>query len=332
MALTEELRYNGLKNPTNEVDISFDGYVSKRSRKFEKHLEGGIPDYAYASDYTLRQKIKSIPGAYRFFKAFNSQVVPLMKQKYNLSAAKVSPSQFPQIYEMVASCANTLGIGIPSVYIEPNLAEMNAFAYATEDAEPMIVLYSSMLERFSLEELKAVIGHECGHIHNLHGVYNTAASVLLTSFQNTLLMSIPGIQQLLGLMSRPLEYALKAWNRAAEVTCDRAGIICAGEVESSLSSQAKLTSGGILNQETLDIDELLKQYDVMRGNPVRFYEWTMDHPLSVRRIMADKEFMNSQVFYDWHPEMKRPDMRLYTKQELDARCDKIISVTKSEKR
>ena len=332
MVLTDELAYHQRENPTNEVDVSFQNYVSNRSRKFERHLDGGIPDYAYSSDFTLRQKIKSIPGAYRFFKVFNSQVVPLMKQKYNLSAAKVSSAQFPQIYEMAKSCASTLGIGIPSVYIEPNLGEMNAFTYATEDAEPMIVIYSSMLERFSPEELKAIIGHECGHIHNLHGVYNTAASVLLTSFQNTLLMSIPGIQQLLSLMSKPLEYALKAWNRAAEVTCDRAGIICAGEVDSSLSSQAKLMSGGILNQETLNIDELLKQYDVMRENPVRFYEWTMDHPLSVRRIMADKEFMNSQVFYDWHPEMKKPNMRLYTKQELDARCDNIISVTKSEKR
>ena len=33
MALTEELRYNGLKNPTNEVDISFDGLCVKAQPK-----------------------------------------------------------------------------------------------------------------------------------------------------------------------------------------------------------------------------------------------------------------------------------------------------------
>lgn len=332
MDLTDERMLNNMKNPTSDVNISFEQYVTGRSRKFEKHLNGGIPDYAYGSDYLLRQKIKAIPGAYRFFKAFNNQVVPVMKQKYNLSSARVSPGQFPKIYEIVRDCANTLGIGIPTVYIEPNLVEMNAFAYAVEDAEPMIVIYSSLLERLTLPELKAVIGHECGHIHNMHGIYNTAANLFLTSLQTTLLLSIPGIQQLFVLMSKPLEYALKAWSRAAEVTCDRAGIICAGEVESSLSGEAKFMSGGAFDQDALNIDELLKQYDTMRDNPVRFHEWTMDHPLTVRRILADKEFMNSQVFYDWHPELKKPDMRLYTKQELDARCDKIISVTKSEKR
>jgi len=37
-------------NPTNEVDISFSKYVAKRGGRFDSHLEGGIPDYAYASD------------------------------------------------------------------------------------------------------------------------------------------------------------------------------------------------------------------------------------------------------------------------------------------
>ena len=56
------------------------------------------------------------------------------------------------------------------------------------------------------------------------------------------------------------------------------------------------------------------------------------HPAGVRRILAAKEFINSQVFYDWHPELKAPDMHLYPKEELDARCARYISVTKNEGR
>ncbi len=331
MTVTEVIPRSG-SNPTGEVDISFDNYVSARSRKFEKHWVGGIPDYAYASDFALRQKIKAIPGAYRIFKALNSQVVPQMKQQYNMSGTKVTPNQFPQIYQVARECADMLGIGMPAVYIQPDPSVMNAFTYAVEDAEPIVVIYSSMLERLNIDELKAVIGHECGHIHNMHGVYNTAAEILLNTAQNTLLLTIPGIRQLLALVSRPLQFALLAWSRAAEVTCDRAGVLCSGEAESTISVQAKLSSGGILNADTLNIEELLKQYDVMRDNPNRFFEWSSTHPHSVRRIMAAREFMNSQVYYDWHREQKRPDMRLYSKQELDARCDRIVSVTKSEKR
>ena len=217
MTVTEVIPRSG-SNPTGEVDISFDNYVSARSRKFEKHWVGGIPDYAYASDFALRQKIKAIPGAYRIFKALNSQVVPQMKQQYNMSGTKVTPNQFPQIYQVARECADMLGIGMPAVYIQPDPSVMNAFTYAVEDAEPIVVIYSSMLERLNIDELKAVIGHECGHIHNMHGVYNTAAEILLNTAQNTLLLTIPGIRQLLALVSRPLQFALLAWSRAAEVT------------------------------------------------------------------------------------------------------------------
>jgi hypothetical protein len=83
------------ENPTSKVNINFSKYVQNRSRKFEGHLEGGIPDYAYASDCAMRQKIKAIPGAFPFFKAVTSSIVPLQKQINNMQSVKVSPNQFP---------------------------------------------------------------------------------------------------------------------------------------------------------------------------------------------------------------------------------------------
>ena len=60
MALTDELAYHQRENPTNEVDVSFQNYVSNRSRKFERHLDGGIPDYAYSSADSHRRR-RNIP-------------------------------------------------------------------------------------------------------------------------------------------------------------------------------------------------------------------------------------------------------------------------------
>jgi hypothetical protein len=48
--------------------------------------------------------------------------------------------------------------------------------------------------------------------------------------------------------------------------------------------------------------------------------------------MAGREFIKSEVYYKWHPEQKKPNMKLYTKKELDAQCDTFVSVMKSEKR
>ena len=168
-----------MQNPTEDINLNFADYVRERSSRIGKHLQGGIPDYAFASDYATRQKITAIPGAFKLGKAITSQVVPRQRQLCNMNGLRVGPNQFPEIYQMVRECSELLGIGIPTTFITAELGVLNAYAVATEDAEPMIVLNSSMVERFTPQELKSVIGHECGHIHNNHGIYNILASLLI---------------------------------------------------------------------------------------------------------------------------------------------------------
>ncbi|OQA73020.1 MAG: heat shock protein HtpX [Firmicutes bacterium ADurb.Bin248] len=314
-------------NPTDDVDISFSKYVAARNIRYDSHMEGGIPDYAYALDYSLRQKIRAIPGAYPFFKAMSSTYVPLQKQLHNMKSVKVSSNQFPKLHAMLCDCANTLGIGIPTMFVVDGIGVMNAMALTCEDAEPLIIMFSAMVERLTDAEMKAIIGHECGHIHNNHGIYNMAVEFI----KGTASALIPGVGQILALLSVPVFHALQVWSRAGEVTADRAGIICCGEHESTERGDAKLTAGGIMGAE-INIDEFVRQYDMLRSTPVRMMEWLDTHPAAVRRILADREFMKSEVYYKWHPEQKQPNMKLYTKKELDEQCDRFISVTKSEKR
>lgn len=315
-------------NPTDEIDVSFQTYVKNRKALTQSHLENGMPDYAYGSDYLLRQKIKAIPGFYPFAKAITNTYVPRYKQELNLDGLRVGPSQFPDVYEMVQDCARRLGIGIPTVFIKNAPAEINAGAYAMEDDAPLIEITTGLLERVTPGELKAVIGHECGHIHNNHGIYNTAAQLILNSLQIT----IPGIQQIVSLVSTPLRWALMMWSRAGEVTCDRAGAICSDDAEDGITLQAKLIYGAALNRSDVNIDSVLRQYDTLRETPVRLLELEATHPLSVRRIFAIKEFLRSEVLYSWRPEWKTPGMETISKQELDARCERYVSVAKSEKR
>ena len=317
-----------MRNPTDDINLNFADYVRERSSRIGKHLQGGIPDYAFASDYATRQKIAAIPGAFQLGKAITSQVVPRQRQMYNMSGLRVGPNQFPEIYQMVRDCSELLGIGIPTTFITAELGVLNAFALAIEDAEPMIVLNSSIVERMTPQELKAVIGHECGHVHNNHGIYNVLANLLI----NGIGASIPGIREILALVSLPLRVAIQTWSRAAEVTCDRAGVLCCGEADSTISAQSKLLSGGLLSDHQINVDALLEQHDSLRSSPVRMLELLNTHPAGVRRILAAKEFINSQVFYDWHPELKEPDMHLYSKDELDAHCAKYVSVSQNKER
>jgi Zn-dependent protease with chaperone function len=321
-------------NPTQKIDVSFSAYVGTRKALVGAHMVGGIPDYAYGVDHMLMQKMKAMPGVYKLFKALTNQWVPRFKQICNLDCLKVGPSQHPHIYEQVKECARTLGIGIPEVFIRSDAGVINAETVASEDDAPVMVLTSGLVERFTPGEIKTVIGHECGHIHNNHTIYRTAANIIL---DNMLInIPIPVIKELgtivSGLANRALHAALSSWSRAAEVTADRAGLICADDFNDAITAECKLLYGATFTQEDINVDAILKQYDRLRSTSVRMLELETSHPSSVRRILAMKEFMNSDALYKWRPELKIAGMELIGKQELDARCEKYISVLKSEKR
>jgi Zn-dependent protease with chaperone function len=314
-------------NPTDSIDIRFRNYVRNRVSSSEAHLVNGIPDYAYGPDFVMREKIRAMPGAFAFFRAITNQYVPYMKQVQNMNSLRVGPSQFPEVYEMTRDCARRLGIGLPTLYIYPDPTIINAYTLAVEDDSPIIVIHSCLLERFSHGELKAVIGHECGHIHNNHGIYDTAANIILQSMS----AGLPILRQILSLLLLPLRYALQAWSRAGEVTCDRAGVICSDDVNDELTSKAKFLYGGAFGTGEINLESILRQYDMIRSTPVRLLELESTHPLPVRRMFAVREFMNSEILYQWRPEWKTPDLQLIGKQELDARCERYVGVLSSRK-
>ena len=54
---------------------------------------------------------------------------------------------------------------------------LNAGTYGTNE-ESFIVVHSALVDAYTDEELRFVIGHECGHIHNSHVVYLTTLHFL----------------------------------------------------------------------------------------------------------------------------------------------------------
>jgi heat shock protein HtpX len=72
------------------------------------------------------------------------------------------------------------GIGMPEVGIFP-MSQANAFATGWNRNKALVAISSGMLERYSKEEIRAVMGHEIGHVANgdmitltlIQGVINT---------------------------------------------------------------------------------------------------------------------------------------------------------------
>lgn len=317
------------QSPLYGLDSSFRSYVRKRKESSNAHMAGnGLPDYAFAADYELRKKLDSIPHFYSLGKKICATYVSRQLQIINQSGLAVGPNQFPDVYEIGRDCAKRLGIGIPNIYIVNNL-ELNAYTIAMDDTEPLIVIYSGLYERFTSGELRTVIGHECGHIHNQHGIYNMMVQILLEGGVGA--AALGGVSSLL--LSPVLigaQVALNAWSRAEEVTCDRAGMICCERLEDAYSAEAKFLYGAAFGEHTIDYEELEKQLQMQTENIARLEELTSNHPTTVRRIMAEKAFAECELLYQWRPDLRQPGQSLHNKDYVDDLCRKYIQVVKKK--
>jgi Zn-dependent protease with chaperone function len=239
--------------------------------------------YAYVSDRATRMAFTrmkpvelAVTAAVRLFKAVG-------KNQLLGNAVRVGPNQFPRVHTLVTQCADTLGITPPTLYITNN-PMMNAMTFGTND-DSFIIVNSSLIDYFSDDELLSVIGHEAGHIHNSHVVYLTALFYL----KNMASIFLKWIVY-------PAELALSGWLRRAEITCDRAGLLCCKDVEVSRLALAKLALGSTKLRDELNVDAFAEQYEEGKSGAGRYAEYTASHPWISKRLKALKLFGESELY------------------------------------
>jgi Zn-dependent protease with chaperone function len=266
-------------------NLDFKSYVdAKRARRATE--KGGRDDghaYAYVSDRTTRRAFDTAKPVELAVAAAVRLLRKIGKNELLGLAVKVGPEQFPRVHKLTQQCAETLGIATPTVHIR-NDPKLNAFTYGTND-DSFIVLHSALVDHFDDQELKSVIGHECGHIHNDHVVYLTALHYLQTMAR----MFFPWIVA-------PAMLALSGWSRRAEITCDRAGALCCGSIEVSTRALAKLALGSTKLYAELNLDAFLKQYDEGQEGVGKLTEIAASHPWLPKRIKALHAFAESRLY------------------------------------
>jgi len=263
--------------------LDFKSFVEGRKGQRAGGSEGGGHAYSYVSDRNTRMafdKVKpvelAVTAAVRIFKAVG-------KNELLGHAVKVGPNQFPRVHGLTVRCAETLGIAVPTVYIRNNPVA-NAGTFGTND-DSIIVIHSGLIDHFSDEELLSVIGHECGHIHNSHVVYNTALLYLQTMASLFLRWIV-----------KPAELALSGWMRRAEITCDRAGMLCSKSLDVSTRALAKLALGSTKLYEELNMEAFLDQYEEGKDGVGKYTELNASHPWLPKRVMALRAFSESELY------------------------------------
>ena len=144
---------------------------------------------------------------------------------------RVTPTCMPDLFSDMSVVVSKVGIEMPDLYVY-NDPVMNAFTFG--EAKPFVCVSSSVIEKMTREEVKAILAHECGHILCKHVLYNSVVHTLedIGHDLGAIHYSLTG----------PMYLALCYWSRRSEFSADRCAAAVVGE-KVFQSSMLKLTSG-----------------------------------------------------------------------------------------
>lgn len=250
--------------------------------------------YEHPADRGAMATLRAVPGVGDVLKAV-AGVFPERGERLMALAStiRVGEKQYPKINQLRLECAETLDLDkVPNVFVA---RDPQANAYTVGIDEPFIVLTTGLVEAMDTESLRFVMGHEMGHVLSGHAVLRTLLFRLL-SLQQTVAFVPLGA---LGL--RAVIAALREWFRKAELTCDRAGLLCGQDPAAALRTHVYLAGGTDLTQ--IDIPSFLQQaaeYENVEDirdsiHKLRNVE-TMGHPFAVVRAAQLQRWAASEEY------------------------------------
>jgi Zn-dependent protease with chaperone function len=173
------------------------------------------------------------------------------------SAVRVDHRQFPVVHRAYADAASALDVrDLPELFVLANPVP-NAMAIGID--APFVVITSGLVDLVDEDGLRFVLGHELGHALSGHALYTTML-VQLLRLSNTLAWLPFGA---LGL--RAVIAALYEWQRKAELSGDRAGLLATQDPGAALRCHMKMAGGGDLDD--LDITAFRAQGDDYLASP-----------------------------------------------------------------
>ena len=202
------------------------------------------------------------------------------------NALRLSPEIAPDVNETISRCARKLDLAAgvePYVYPGPFF---NAASIRPEGQRLLLIVSSSLLEAFDPDELSFVVGHELGHFLFSH--HRIPVGVLLGGTER---------------IGAGLALQLFAWQRYSEISCDRAGIWCAGSLEPATRALFKLASGLRGDRIRVRLEAFQSQYRDLEEETTRTSagdrpmrpDWFSTHPFSPLRLAAAELFAASEL-------------------------------------
>jgi len=206
----------------------------------------------------------------------------------------VGPKQLPELHAMLIESCKLLGLKtVPDLYIRQS-PYPNAYTLAIQGRRPFVVATTALLDLLEPLEIQAVLAHELGHLKCEHSLAIAMANLVLSPLAN-----------LSPIASAALQSNLLQWQRAAELSCDRAALLVVQDTRAVQGVTMKLCGGSATYAQRMDVDAFVQQataYDEVAegsrlGRMVRqSQQRDATHPLPIYRVRELQKYAESKEY------------------------------------
>ncbi|MCP4653977.1 MAG: M48 family metallopeptidase [bacterium] len=240
-------------------------------------------------------------------RAYRTRGAHAVRGHFLSDSVRVDPGLLPGLAQALQNVAERAWVTDPFEAFVFSAAEINAAVVPAQDRN-LVILSSAAIERLEPSELDFVIGHELGHA--LYGHMSLPVAAVLESSESV------GPRQAMQLM---------AWKRHAEISADRAGLMCCGSLEVAATALFKTLSGLSFAGLRCDPDQFAAQWnelaaEVRRGGSHDY--WSATHPFPPLRMKALLMFWHSDLATQVIP--GAPGGRAL--QEIDEEIDQLLAM------
>jgi Zn-dependent protease with chaperone function len=222
-----------------------------RTRRILRDIHSSA--WEHPADRAALAALRRIPGfdevLRKLFGLFGEKPIRLA---FQANAVRVGERQFPKLHAQYLDVLETLDAPEKYDLFVSQTPLVNAGAYGMD--KPFIVMNSGALRLLDQDQMTYLLGHELGHVMSGHVLYRTMTVLLL----QLATLGFP----IVGLAARAILVALLEWNRKAELSSDRAGLLTVQHPEAALSAFMTLAGGG--EPEETNLNEFLIQADQYR--------------------------------------------------------------------
>ncbi len=207
-----------------------------------------------------------------------------VRRRLLATSVRMSESMAPDLHGIARECGTRLGLDLDlELYVFASPV-YNAMCFKPEDGRLFVMFASSLLEAFDDGEIRFVMAHELAH-HVYHH-HDVPIGYVLAGGEPP---------------DPRLALDLFTWSRYAEISADRAGAHCAGDLLPVASALFKLASGLTGARIQFSLSDFLAQVDAMQaehpgsGQQASSEDWFSTHPFSPLRVRALQLFFDSEL-------------------------------------